>query len=577
MELDPGPLISEAWTPFEPLIGRNLHVADAWAIPAPTGDGDLVPIADVVVGNPPWTFRGRTGTIERREHHAEEAPRSARGEALDFLRRSIAFSHEKTRFGVVLSASQFFSATGTTAADRHDLVAQLSPVTIVNLSALSDWLFETASAPAVVLFARCRETSPNVVTVVNVPWSPAGPSSHTFSISPSDISTIDLEQWGREPRLLKFAAYGRGVDAALMDRLQIRLMRLEDWLESSGTQLRDGLNPGSDRTSDARHLVGLPYLSGPIRPFSVPRDLPRFDRETAERPRSRDTYRAPILLVKETVLREFARPIAAVADRDLVFTDNYFGAALSDLDTARILAGIISSAFGAWYLLLTSADFGVSKRRLFKADIEGILVPNPAVVRESPEGRTLIDLVRQGQDAPLTSDDWIHLDSAVFDVLGLTPEDRIIVADGFERSTWQWKHQKLRSTRRPNEGEMTDYARVFISEMSQLLSAAGDRGIDAEVIDVRGAAINVLRFVISAGGQGKVNRIASSDSLNVVLERLGRRLGIQLGSTLVGERELRVYGDDEIVIIKPAERRHWMRSDAIADAGSVLADSFTAW
>jgi hypothetical protein len=43
---------------------------------------------------------------------------------------------------------------------------------------------------------------------------------------------------------------------------------------------------------------------------------------------------------------------------------------------------------------------------------------------------------------------------------------------------------------------------------------------------------------------------------------------------LVGERELRVHGANEVVIIKPAARRFWMRIAALEDADAVIAESF---
>ncbi|MBN8889276.1 MAG: hypothetical protein J0H91_03145 [Rhodospirillales bacterium] len=59
------------------------------------------------------------------------------------------------------------------------------------------------------------------------------------------------------------------------------------------------------------------------------------------------------------------------------------------------------------------------------------------------------------------------------------------------------------------------------------------------------------------------------------MDRIGRRLHVRLGTALVGERELRVHGEDEVVIIKPAARRFWMRSVGFEDADTVVAESFT--
>jgi len=52
-------------------------------------------------------------------------------------------------------------------------------------------------------------------------------------------------------------------------------------------------------------------------------------------------------------------------------------------------------------------------------------------------------------------------------------------------------------------------------------------------------------------------------------------LKVKIATALSAERELRVYGRDEVVIIKPAARRHWMGVAALEDADAVVAESFS--
>ncbi|MEN1592993.1 N-6 DNA methylase, partial [Pseudomonas aeruginosa] len=111
---------------------------------------------DLIVGNPPWSFRGQTGTEARRKTRVAGVPAQPRGEGLDFVLRAAEFSHEKTRFGIILSAMPFFSRSGTGMAAAQHVMRAVAPITLVNLSNLCSWLFATAAMPAVVLFARHR-------------------------------------------------------------------------------------------------------------------------------------------------------------------------------------------------------------------------------------------------------------------------------------------------------------------------------------------------------------------------------------------------------------------------------------
>ena len=98
--------------------------------------------------------------------------RAPRGESLDFVFRAMDFASNTTRFGLILSAVQFFSRSSTGATVSRQLVEKLSPVTLVNLSNQSDWLFSNANMPALVFFARHRPTRADTITTVQVPLVP---------------------------------------------------------------------------------------------------------------------------------------------------------------------------------------------------------------------------------------------------------------------------------------------------------------------------------------------------------------------------------------------------------------------
>ena len=250
------------------LIGRSLLIGDARDIEfrpegAPLLADDGKPTTfDVIVGNPPWTFRGKAGTEERRSRQQPGRPRQPRGEGLDFVLRAVDFGHAKTRYGIVLSAMPFFAGSKTGARAARYVIEQLSPATLVNLASLTKWLFPTAKMPAVVLLARHRPQRSDLLTVVNVPWSPSTEKSYTFEIAPSDVTILPLADWSADPQRLKTAVFGRGRDLALLDQLRGDFSPLGNWLKSVSSEWRDGLILGKppQRTRNASHLRGLELL-----------------------------------------------------------------------------------------------------------------------------------------------------------------------------------------------------------------------------------------------------------------------------------------------------------------------------
>ena len=584
LELDPDPQPPQALR-FRPLIGETLVVGDARNIETSlTGEAALMTRArwkkfDVIVGNPPWSFKGHQGTAARRRSGATSLPLQPRGESLDFVLCAVDFAHDRTRFGLILSATSFFSRSQAGLAASRHVMQLLSPVTLVNLANLSAWLFPAAKMPAVALFARHRPQRADQVTVVQVPWSPSGDQSHTFEIAPSDIMKLSLADWTRQPDLLKAAAYGRRRDMLLLDRLATNNTTLDSQLELFEAKLSVGLKFGN-RSSDADSLRGLPLLvAKDLRPFSVPDDLPLYDGGRAERPRDREIYRAPLLLVKE-FLRGGPRPVVAVTDRDILFTDAYFGATLppTKRDAAYLLAAILSSALASWFFIMTASSFGLWMRRLLRQDVVRMPIPDLETALQSEAGRRVLHLESVFQRRTPGDGDWKALDESILDLYGLDEADRIVIRDGHFQASWQWK-QGLYASVQPADIEqhVLNYARTFLATIDAWLSARNCRRMRAEVFNLpQRAPVRVIRFVLEDKvGPSSAEIVDPNGELGQLLARIGERLKVRLANSLIGQRELRVHGRNEIVIIKPAAHRHWMGVSALEDADAVIAESFS--
>jgi hypothetical protein len=587
LELDPDPQPPHSLK-FRPLIGKTLFIGDAHTIEQ-SDDGKAVLTTssglkrfDLIVGNPPWSFKGRAGTNTRRKMRAAGIPTQPRGEGLDFVLRTVEFSHEKTRFGVILSALPFFSRSGTGMAASQHIMQLLAPVTLVNLSNLCGWLFATATMPAVVLFARHRSQPSDQVTVVQIPWTASGARTHSFEVSPSDIINLSIHDIKTQPIKLKAAAIGRRRDIALLDSLTSSYLTLGAQFTTLDTELNVGLIRGlpANQTRDARQLKDMELLEADdIRPFRIPEVLPPFELSKAQWPRSRDIYRAPILIIKET-LSAGPRAIVAVADRDLVYTNAFFGASMpaAHRQSAHLLAGILSSSLASWFFLMAASEFGIWKRRLLRHDVALLPAPDLKQAITSEAGKRILKIEKKLQQRDATNIDWHALDEAVFDLYDLDEADRVVVRDGLFRARWQWQDGREDSVvNASTHVDITRYAKIFLSVMSGWLSARNKRHMRAEIFDLPSSAVlRVVRFVLEDGpGNATVEVIETEGELNEILARIGERLKVKLATALSGERELRIHGRNEVVIIKPAARRYWMGIAALEDADAVVAESFT--
>ena len=176
------------------------------------------------------------------------------------------------------------------------------------------------------------------------------------------------------------------------------------------------------------------------------------------------------------------------------------------------------------------------------------------------------------------SQDWIALDEAVCDLYGLSATDRVVVRDGHLRAGWQWGNGLVASVAQADSNvEIVAYSNTFLSVMNGWFSARKKRYMRAEIINLpKGSALRVVRFVIEEGvAEPTVDIITPQGELADVLARIGTHLKVKIATALSAERELRVHGRDEVVIIKPAARRYWMGIAALEDADAVVAESFS--
>ena len=427
------------------------------------------------------------------------------------------------------------------------------------------------------LFARHREQPADRMTLVQARWSPAGERSHTIEVAPNDVTTLPIASWKRNPALFKAAFLGRRHDLLLLDDLWEKHESFEDRIGALGTELKTGLILGN-RSRDVGFLKDFRFAEGQaIGHLTMSENLPRFDQNRAERTREREAYRAPLVLIKEFLLKERPRAVVAVTERDTVYSDAYFGLSfhVAGSDAAYLVAGILSSALATWYFLMTGSAFGIWMRRVKRADIAPLPTPDLSRSLSSQPGRRIVQLVRDSHKRAPEAHDWKSLDEAVFDLYGLDDEDRIVLRDGLFQASWQWQKGKLLSVQPADEADMKAYAVAFLATMDAWLSA-NRRRMRAEVYRLPDdAPLRVVRFVLeeAPGPSKEVTVITPDGTLRTVFGGIGERTSVRITDELIGLRDLRVHAIDEVSIIKPASRRNWLRVQALEDADQVVQDS----
>ena len=572
LELDPDPL-NEEGLEFSALRGRTLHVGDAHRVRLPKE-------FDIIVGNPPWSYRGSSGTAARRAQGGQDA-RSPRGVSFDFANRAKAFARDGARFGMVLSATPFFAESATGRQAAQELVQSLSPLTLIDLSS-HKWLFKRARMPAMGLVARYRpEQDEAEVALVRVPWSKAGQKGHTLDVAASDIQMLHVASWRRNPALFKSGFVGRLHDHLLLENLLEQQKPLKERLTAIDTAFHLGLTRGN-RSESTAFLNGLQFLDKcDLRRFSSLSDLPPFEEQGAERPREEHIYRAPLLVIKEN-MQKSPRPVVTVAETDVVYTKAYFGVpfACEHKDLAYLLAGILGSAFAAWYCYMAGPDVGLWRARIKKGTADTIPAPDLARALATTCGERVVAIVKELQcnavEEP-SDEEYRDLDDAVSELYGLSDSERMVIGDGLLRAGWQWQQGRLESDAPATVDHLTAYARAFVSRFDPWFHAAKGRRLCADVYKAANSeSIGVVRFVLEhRPPPSEVRVVEARFGLGEVLAKACDRLQAHSALGDLGTvGEVRLSNEEEVVIARPSARRHWLAVNAFADARATLEESF---
>ena len=297
-------------------------------------------------------------------------------------------------------------------------------------------------------------------------------------------------------------------------------------------------------------------------------------------PRPWETNLRLSLRVEEYLtLAEVPRLVATVTDRDTVFKGDYFGTTLprAHSASAHLLAAILKSALVPWFLLMTSPTLGLWISRLFVSDLNCFPVPDLRLAADSESGRRILGIASSLRERVPTASDWNELDEAVFDLYELDETERLVVRDGLARTSWLWQEGQRDSAAPAGVDDLRSYARAFLGTMDAWFSARNVRRMRAEIFGLPAlASLRVIRFVLEERpGPSILETVPVERSLAAVLKQIGERLNVQIADSLASNQELRVHGSNEVVIIKPSARRHWMGVRALEDANAVVAKSFS--
>ena len=596
LELDDEPIDDIEDLKFDHLIDKTLFQTDSLSdeLPEPIAARSF----DAIVGNPPWTFVRRHGGSTRRVEGASSTYRPRRSPDQAFLKRAAEVAGDSGRIGMVMKATPFFSKDRHAVDARNELFRTLSPITLLNLSYLRrERLFPDAVGPAVLFFSRCAlGADPERLLVGSIPWTPDFKRTGVFHIGPSEVNSVSLKRVLNVPALLKAVTFGTVRDGILVEKLERIFPRLDNVLERLGlNRSRDcgqGFQVNGDRRIPPRSYYSMHVVTHQTyRAFRVNEyDLERFSRHTLHRPRRRTIFEGPLLLCPNSAHRKgprCGRYSAAIHFNDVLYPENFFGISFRHLDPVyfHVLSGILNSTLTTFQLAFGGPTWGLERPNVKPNAILSLRVPCLSNI-----DRSLLDSVAHAEqgaaDEPDNPQRLAALDESVFDLYELEREERLLASTGIDRVRhliFEGRQERLRLTTSPDTNTLREYAAQVTETINTYLRARGHHHVEATIYEhntrespsesgIPGVA--VVRFFMAPDGPGPDPIIY--DGVLSDLNPLDKMLrGFMEGDTLPylnERRQLRIYRNNDLFILKPTEVRYWTRTAGLNDADIILAD-----
>lgn len=557
--LDPRSIWNELSLPK--LVNTNLIVSDFFD---DTLDSRLTKY-DIVIGNPPWQSQLTDAASDYLKKNNYIVGDKQIAQAFPIKCATICKEN-----GVVCllmpSKGLLFNRSLKSAAYRKRFFNENTVSIIINFSIYRKVLFDNATAPCTAIIYSPNKANESESSILYCTPKPQYSLQDTkkFSIDPTDICRIPSDLI-YDDRIWKIAMWGSPRDLELIDKLQSSFLSLDKFLSNHNMQSAEGFKRGN-RKLIYDGFADLPIVDArEFYPFYMQEEMHLNNKDNSfERISNKNLtiFKAPHLVMKQSHRK--GRFFASVLDYDAIFNHSLLGIS-GDERILKYLCLIINSRLFSYYHLLTSRTWMVERDALEAGDIRTIPIPEPSY---EMLGKA-VDIYEQIKQ----SGDESTMDAFVFEVYRLKEYETYLVSDALDY-IYNYFDRKAQSIafKKPSTEV---YQKYYSTLMDVLRNSLGQAFAPEASFYVGESPLSIL--VLSIGGRhgGDLNFFDSNESTEQCLSQLDSLLTEERHNIYI-RRNVRVYGNDAIYIVKPKQEKYWNYSSACRDADELFADIMKA-
>ncbi len=565
---------------------------------------------DLVVGNPPWVSRRKQNdgffeewvslNKEKRKNVLAPDKQIAHG----FMWRVIDFLSEKGEACLLLPANVFLNSH--TNLFQEYWLKSVTLERVINFSDLRFVLFNGAIHPCVaVLFSKkpCDDFEKKVryeSPKVDVRSQQGGPvyirEEDTSFLAMKDL--LKAAQKRKASEIWKGRYWGTWYDSRLLSRLanMPKISDLSDratktqsnkrWIHGQGIQIA-----GSDKNK-AWWNSEIPFLDS-SKPYeiSIPEKLPTAKEAgiptLVHRPRTPKLFYGPKVLMTKGSQR------VIYTSEDLIFKDTFTSfTALKkeDADNIRFLAAVFSSDVTQYYLFHSSSNLGIYRPQIFPEDMLAIPFFLPSDAPDPAKAKGIIKEVSQkmelfekesilnngfGQEEKAVSLRR-ELEPLIREYYDINVFESMLIEDTVKTLIPSATPSRTKTdipTLRPIQQEsIFVYSEVLCDVLAgyfgkKTIGENCKAPFSASIFHGYPYTIVQLEKVPRAR---KIRAGVNSEKMKEILHCLESILEEQVGSFTFC-KNIKVFYDEALYIIKPSQYRFWLKTAALNDADEIMS------
>ena len=592
------------------LWGENLRRRDFFEVPADEAR------ADVLIGNPPWSSRPGADGKGRSSVEwckAERLPMPGKEDAWAFVWKSLRHLRDGGVVAFLLPAMAFLHNHAKKAvAARSRLVGDVRILRIINFADLRFQLFEGAVRPAALfIFRRSDREAPAYRFEY---WTPKADLNlkikRLITLSSADKCRITSAMAAAEPQVFKQRLWMSDPESKLFGYLST-FPKLGDLVDEYGDRVRrrrpigngwiigQGFKPANaGRLSDADYehghsdtVANTPYLPiSAFRALAQTRDgLQPWKNGSVHHKGFERGFSGPRVLIPRGVDTIGRRLRAAYLEAPLTFQHIIQALVVpcGEERRAKLLTALLNSRLIAWFAFHGTASFGSERPEVHQAELLTLPFPSPDDMpqrkqrkrSESAENAlvALINRMIESADGPfdLREDEPTileEIDRLTCEFFCLSDEEVILVDDTVERiiPSVQPRRSRLPDIWEPaNREDRQSYADTLIRSMAEWFDPDCTIGIRLEA---RNDDLAVLRLTLEEGRRQAGYAEEDDGSVGDALAKLSEHVHQPLPGNFQLMPDFRIFAGNHLYLVKPARRRFWLRSAALADADAIALD-----